>query len=101
MCKLTSSQATDLVDTIHDLDKRVAVVETRQVAQENELVHIRDSINGIRNAVLENTALLREHITEENADRKKLLVYAITTLVTVLLSGGGVVLAFLLAQAAS
>lgn len=70
-------QREDIRRTMHDLDRRVTIVETKMDAQTDKLDHIHANMHAI-------TDQLGHHIKQEDADRVVILQRLSMTLVTVL-----------------
>ena len=81
-----SEQRKDVQDTVHSLDKRVSILETRQEQQGREIRDMRTDIRETRDAVGEVHIDLREHMQQQASDRAKLMMWAIATLVGVVTS---------------
>lgn len=71
----------DLLDAIrqecHSLDKRLAVVETRQAMQDHR-------IEAIESTAGEILTMLRAHVEQEAKDRMKIMGTAVATLLSII-----------------
>lgn len=80
------AQTADIRHVVHDLDKRVSVLETRINNQAVEMKNMRGDIKATKDAVCSLHTDLREHMQQEVKDRQQVLVWIIVTLFGVLTS---------------
>ena len=73
----------DIARCYHQLDTRVAVLETRMDAQDGRLGVIEHDLRETRVGVQRVLQTLEGHVEQENRDRVKLLVGIVTILVSV------------------
>lgn len=73
-----------LVGMVHQLDKRIAVLEARLEAQEDRTVAIEGVVHNTQNSVQEVLGVLRAHVEQENKDRIKIMVGIVMTLLSTL-----------------
>lgn len=78
-----------VLSAIHQLETRVAVLETRAGAQDDRLLSIESEIKGIKTDVQAVLECLQAHMVAEENNRVKLLEWVIATLLSVI--GFGIV----------
>jgi len=81
-----NAQRTDIQQTVHSLDKRVSVLETRTDQQGREIRDMRTDIKETKTAVNEIHTDLRDYITQEAKDRAKLFQWMAATAIGVIVS---------------
>jgi hypothetical protein len=72
-----------LVGMVHQLDKRVAVLEAKLEAQEGRTAAIEGVVHDTQDSVQEVLSVLREHVDQENKDRIKLMGVIVMTLLSI------------------
>lgn len=73
-----------IADDIHQLDKRVAVLESRINSQDSRLSRIELDTTSVKNMTEKIFDTLIQHINQENADKQKIMAWLIVTLVSVM-----------------
>lgn len=81
-----NAQRADIQQTVHSLDKRVSVLETRTDQQGREIRDMRGDIKDTKEAVNEIHVDLRDYITQEAKDRAKLFQWMAATAIGVVVS---------------
>ena len=81
-----NAQRADIQQTVHSLDKRVSVLETRTDQQGREIRDMRTDIKDTKEAVGEIHTDLRDYITQEAKDRTKLFQWIAATMIGVVVS---------------
>lgn len=81
-----NAQRADIQQTVHSLDKRVSVLETRTDQQGREIRDMRGDIKDTKDAVNEIHVDLRNYITQEAKDREKLFLWVTGTAVGIVVS---------------
>jgi hypothetical protein len=92
----------DIQHTVNDLDKRVAVVETRQESFEHQMTeslrHLDEKIEKVDKGVSAIGHLLTSHSAAEDADRKTIIKTLSGILATILLGVAAYVLQYLVSH---
>jgi hypothetical protein len=92
----------DIQTTVNDLDKRVAVVETRQESFEHQMTeslrHLDEKIEKVDKGVASIGQLLSSHNASEEADRKTIIKTLSGILATILLGVTAFVLQYLVSH---
>lgn len=73
-----------ILSAIHQLETRVAVLETRAGAQDDRLLTIETDLKDTKAGVLSLLRSLQDHTIIEEKDRVKLLTWIIATLISVI-----------------
>lgn len=81
-----NAQRTDIQATVHRLDTRVSVLETRTDQQAREIKEMRQDIRETRSAVGGVHTDLRKHMQDQAKDRQQIMLWVITTLFGVVVS---------------
>lgn len=81
-----NAQRADIQITVHRLDTRVSVLETRTDQQAREIKDMRQDIRETRSAVGSVHNDLRKHMQDQAKDRNQLMMWVIATLVGVVVS---------------
>lgn len=86
----------DLVQAIHQLETRVAILESRSGAQDDRLLKIEEDLKDTKNGVYDILTSLQLHVEQESNDRSKLLLGVIATLLSVIGFGAATLINYLL-----
>lgn len=81
-----NAQRADIQTTVHRMDTRVSVLETRTDQQARELKNMREDIRETRSTVGSVHNDLRKHMQDQAKDRTQLMMWVIATLVGVVVS---------------
>ncbi len=73
-----------VLSAIHQLETRVAVLETRAGAQDDRLLTIENDLRDTKTGVQRVLQCLQDHTVIEEKDRVKLLIWIIATLLSVI-----------------
>lgn len=73
-----------VLSAIHQLETRVAVLETRAGAQDDRLLTIENDLRDTKTGVQRVLQCLQDHTVIEEKDRVKLLTWIIATLLSVI-----------------
>lgn len=73
-----------VLSAIHQLETRVAVLETRAGAQDDRLLTIENDLKDTKTGVHRLLQCLQEHTIIEEKDRVKLLTWIVATLISVI-----------------
>ena len=99
----TDPRIDDIQSSIHDLDRRLVIVETRQEAFEDSMeeahAHLHDKIDSVRSdlrdgvdrieqGVSKSREEFAQHVAEEASDRKTVIKTMVTLIVSLLMSLG-------------
>lgn len=85
-----------VLHAIHQLETRVAVLETRAGAQDDRLLSIESEIKGVKTDVKTVLECLQTHVIDEEQNRTKLLEWVVATLLSVIGFGVAGVINYLL-----
>lgn len=80
-----------IAQSIHHIDRRVAVLETRVNGQDSRLARIEDDVATTRRVSEKIHDSLSSHTQQEDRDRQKIMWWLITTLVSVIGFGATIV----------
>lgn len=73
-----------VLSAIHQLETRVAVLETRAGAQDDRLLTIENDLKDTKTGVQQLLQCLQQHTVAEGKDRVKLLSWIVATLLSVI-----------------